>query len=314
MYSIKFRKLLVSAFIATLLASCATAQTRNGFSLDDTSIPANLIRGGGPPRDGIPSIDAPVFQSAESASWLAPDNRILGISIRGHHRAYPIAILNWHEVVNDIIDGQNIAITYCPLCGTGMVFKSSVENTDLEFGVSGLLYESDVLLYDRQTESLWSQLMSKAISGPYKGSQLEFLPVTHTNWSDWRQQYPDTLVLSRDTGTIRDYRQDPYIGYDSSPATMFPVVNKAPGPWHAKEWVLGVSMGSEHKAYPFAELQSQGKPQFQDQIAGESITIIWDKANRVASVMRNNEILPSITSFWFAWFAFHPDTGIFKAE
>ena len=135
---------------ATLLACIApglgTAQSLNGFDLGNASIPVEHILSGGPNRDGIPAIDNPVFESASSASWLGPGERILGISVNGISRAYPIAILNWHEVVNDVFSDRPIVITYCPLCGTGMAFDSGVDNLDLKFGVSGLLFQSDVLL------------------------------------------------------------------------------------------------------------------------------------------------------------------------
>jgi hypothetical protein len=205
-------------------------------------------------------------------------------------------------------------VTFCPLCGTGMAFDARVDGENLIFGVSGLLYESDVLLFDRQSESLWSQIWSKAVSGPHKGEQLTSLPLVHTTWSAWQQTHPDTQVLSRDTGIRRDYRQDPYAGYGDSPTTMFPVVNRAPDFLHAKAWVLGVSINDEHRAYPFEELRAQGKAQFTDELAGEVITINWDQANRSATLTREGEVQPTVTAFWFAWYAFHTDTEVFEAN
>ncbi|MEX0964127.1 MAG: DUF3179 domain-containing protein [Pseudohongiellaceae bacterium] len=292
----------------------ANAQTINGFDLTRASIPARQILSGGPPRDGIPAIDRPVFQSVSSATWLDPEDRILGVSLNGISRAYPIAILNWHEVVNDVIGGRPIVISYCPLCGTGMAFDSRIENRDLDFGVSGLLYQSDVLLYDRQTESLWSQIIGEAISGPHQGKKLGSLVLAHTSWGAWQQAHPDTEVLSRDTGVRRDYTQDPYAGYGDSPRILFPVVNRAPGPWHAKEWVLGVELNGQYKAYPFTELAAQGLNQFTDEFAGETITIVWDEENRSAAMRSGNEVQPSITAFWFAWYAFHTQTEVFRAR
>lgn len=195
-----------------------------------------------------------------------------------------------------------------------MAFDARVDNRNLKFGVSGLLFQSDVLLYDRKTESLWSQIMSEAISGPQQGMKLDSLPLTHTSWGAWQEPHPDTEVLSRDTGVRRDYTQDPYAGYGSSPKTLFPVINRAPGPWHAKEWVLGVEINGEYKAYPFTELSDQGVDQFIDELAGESLTITWDEENRSAAVLRDNEIQASITAFWFAWYAFHPNSEVFQAR
>ena len=156
----------------------ASALQMNGFDLTGASVPIDEIHHGGPPRDGIPSIDQPRFVSAVEADFLKPDDRVLGFHRPGIARAYPISILNWHEVVNDRVGGEPIAVTFCPLCGTGMVFSTRVDGRDLTLGVSGLLYNSDVLLYDRQTESLWSQIMSEAVSGPMKGSRLAFNPDT----------------------------------------------------------------------------------------------------------------------------------------
>jgi len=144
------------------------ARRLNGFDVTDAIIPVKKIASGGPPRDGIPAINEAKFVNPAEAKFLDPDSRVLGVEIEGVAKAYPIAILNWHEIVNDRIGTQHLAVTYCPLCGTGMVFASNVGDTALVFGVSGLLYNSDVLLYDRNTESLWSQLMRKAVSGPLK--------------------------------------------------------------------------------------------------------------------------------------------------
>ena len=169
----------------------------NGFDVSDALIPITEIRHGGPGRDGIPAIDKPMFIAADKAKFLSPTDRILGLHYANRTRAYPIRIMNWHEIVNDRIGGDAVLITYCPLCGTGMAFRIPDGGT---FGVSGLLYNSDMLLYDRASESLWSQLMGRAVTGPMKGERLQLIPLEHTTWSDWRTRHSDTLVLSRDTG------------------------------------------------------------------------------------------------------------------
>jgi hypothetical protein len=172
--------------VAGLAAACALAMplmadeiTMNGFRVDGASIPVADIRHGGPPRDGIPAIDEPRFVSAAEARFLKPDDRVVGVVRGGVARAYPIAILNWHEVVNDRFGDEAVAVTFCPLCGTAMVFAAEAGGRQLQFGVSGLLYNSDVLLYNRQTESLWSQIMAEAVTGPMQGTRLEFLPTAH---------------------------------------------------------------------------------------------------------------------------------------
>ena len=155
---------VILASLLVLTASCGYAATKNGFDLSSSSIDPDLIEQGGPPRDGIPAIDNPAFVAADKAGFLSPADRILGLAIGKTARAYPVKILNWHEIVNDSIDSKPVAVTYCPLCGTGIAFNGNVRGSDLEFGVSGLLYNSDVLLYDRQTESPWRYRRGRGIS------------------------------------------------------------------------------------------------------------------------------------------------------
>ncbi|MFU8817641.1 MAG: DUF3179 domain-containing (seleno)protein, partial [Pseudomonadales bacterium] len=185
-------QLLLLAGVAAF-AVAVEARTMNGFDLSDALIPVRAIESGGPPRDGIPAINQPKFVAAPEAGFLDDDDRILGVAINGQPKAYPISILNWHEVVNDSSGSQYFVVTYCPLCGTGMVFASNAGDGALIFGVSGLLYNSDVLLFDRNTESLWSQILGKAVSGPLRGEPLPQLPAFHTTWADWRERHPQTL-------------------------------------------------------------------------------------------------------------------------
>jgi hypothetical protein len=187
-----------------------SAGSSNGFDLSNSILPPEQIISGGPPRDGIPAISDPRLIAADQVDYLKPTDRVVGISLKGQSRAYPIAILNWHEIVNDEIDGRRLAITYCPLCGTAVAFDATIDGSPTDFGVSGLLYNNDVLLYDRETESLWSQIMSEAISGERVGTKLIMLPLSHTTWRDWLAKHPDTLVLSEDTGYSRDYQRNPY--------------------------------------------------------------------------------------------------------
>lgn len=295
--------------------------TKNGFDVSDALVPENEILSGGPPRDGIPAIYQPVFESAEEASWIRERDRVLGIEINGEARAYPIRILDWHEIVNDKIDDQYFAVTYCPLCGTGMVFATNAGDGALLFGVSGLLYNSDVLLYDRYSESLWSQILGKAISGPLKGADLPDLPVTHTTWNKWFKDYPDTKVLSRETGMNRysrggprDYRESPYNGYENSRRILFKVSHSAPKTYHPKERVIGIEVDGVFKAYPFKELSKQGMAEFTDQVAGKTFLIEWDEKAQSSSIRdESGKLLTTITGFWFAWYTFHPETEVFTA-
>ncbi len=301
-------------FMILSLSLQAIAATKNGFDLTGALIPEKEILSGGPPRDGIPAIDEPKFETVVDASWLRDADRVLALVVNGQARAYPIGILNWHEIVNDKIGGKHLAITYCPLCGTGMVFSTDIADTALIFGVSGLLYNSDVLLYDRNSESLWSQLMGKAVAGKLKGATLPQIPATHTTWKDWRERYPDTLVMSRDTGYRRNYKESPYKDYERTRRLYFKVSHKAPKKYHPKERVIGLALNGAFKAYPYEELSRNKTASFQDSLAGQTVTVRWNEEAQSGSIVnKTGEIIPTVSSFWFAWFTFHPETEIFIA-
>lgn len=311
------RPALFVTLAAALLAASAMIPTlaadSNGFQLDNALVPVDEIHAGGPVRDGIPSIDRPQFVSARDADFLRGHDGVLGIVRGGVARAYPIRIMNWHEIVNDEIAGERIAITYCPLCGTGVAFVSESGGRPLGFGVSGLLYNSDMLLYDRETESLWSQIKKQAVAGPLARRKLTALPLTHTTWSAWLREHPDTQVLSTDTGYRRNYARQPYGGYETEQGLYFPVANKSRR-YHPKERVLGVELGGEYKAYPFAEL-SKTSGEVQDRIADQPVIVRFDRLNESARVFdAEGKQLPAMTGFWFAWYAFHPETEVFQAE
>ncbi len=292
----------------------ASAGPSNGFDLSNSILPREEILHGGPPRDGIPALSSPKLIAAMEAEYLEPNDRIVGITLQGQSRAYPIAILNWHEIVNDDIDGQRFAVTYCPLCGTAVAFDAIIDGKPTDFGVSGLLYNSDVLLYDRDTESLWSQIMSQSISGKQVGKPLTRIPISHTTWRDWLEKHPDSLVLSDDTGYSRDYQRDPYAGYEASRTIYFAVNNEAPDNYHPKEIVVGLGIDGVYKAYPFIELEKQGKARFSDSVNGSEFNFDWDSANRSITITdRSGKEVAGIQGFWFAWFAFHPDTEVFKS-
>ncbi len=307
---------LVTVIVTMLcLKSCSLlASTDNGFDLSNSSIPKQLILPGGPARDGIPSIDSPKFEEVEQVRWLNNHDQVLGISIAGENRAYPIAILNWHEIVNDRIGDQAFVISYCPLCGTGMAFSSEVKGQVLEFGVSGLLYNSDVLLYDRETESLWSQLKQRSVSGELVGTELEHLPMTQMTWGDWKARYSRGLVLSRDTGFARDYSRSPYGNYNQSLTLYFPVefLSKR---YHPKERVLGIQVAGKSRAYPFSELAKNSSGVFSEQFNGQTLTIKYNADTRTGEILdsETGKLLSSVNAFWFAWFTFHPETSVYTA-
>lgn len=302
----------VLAAVAAGVPGTAGAQSLNGFDLKGASVPAERILAGGPPKDGIPAIDRPQFIPAQAAR-LSPEERVLGVAVSGIAKAYPIRILNWHEIVNDRFATEPVVITYCPLCGSGIAFRATVRGKPASFGVSGLLYNSDVLLYDRETNSLWSQIGREAIAGPRKGERLAAVPTSNTTWAEWRTRHPDTQVLSEDTGFRRDYGRDPYAGYASSAALYFDVsaTNKR---YHPKELVVGVESGGRYKAYPFSELEKAPIP-VRDSVGGQAIEVRFDRTHRTA-IVRDAEGAErfSLITYWFAWYAFHPETEVYQSR
>jgi len=236
-----------------LAAAKAASNRMNGFDLSNAVIPEEEIRSGGPSRDDIPSIDHPKFIAPAAADYMKDDDEVVSITMDGETRAYPLRILVWHEVVNDEIAGQPIAVTYCPLCGTAVVFSRTVGDRTLEFGVSGLLFQSDVLLYDRETESLWSQLEMMSVAGPLVNTQLKWLPSQQLTWSAWQEKFPEGNVLSTETGFGRNYQGNAYASYKKSPKAMFPVPENRTE-LEQKEWVIGVIHEGMARAYPIQVL------------------------------------------------------------
>lgn len=283
-----------------------------GFDFSKHSIPIEEILSGGPPKDGIPAILRPKFVEANKADFLKGEDRVLALFLNGEAKAYPIKILNWHEIVNDTIGGKPVLITYCPLCGTGMAFDPLIKGRHYTFGVSGLLYNSDVLMYDHQTESLWSQIKQEAVTGKLTGTRLTLLSLIHTTWDAWKKEYPESLVLSTDTGFRREYSHDPYESYTKTSSLMFPV-GDVDGRLPPKALVLGIEHDGITKAYPFSELES-GPGSFNDSIGSKQIKIQYDSSSGSARIKdKNGNDLPSVVAYWFAWRAFHPDTELYKS-
>ncbi len=303
----------LSAFVMLVFAgSWVAGRVGDEFDLSNRSVPLEQIESGGPGKDGIPAILNPHFVRATQASFLKNEDRILGIAKGGEAKAYPIKILNWHEIVNDTLAGKPILVTYCPLCGTGIGFTPVLNGRVLTFGVSGLLYQSDLVMYDHQTESLWSQISMEAIAGPMTGAKLRHIFLDHTTWAEWKREHPNTLVLSADTGHDRDYGRDPYENYAKRRDLMFDVTNFDPT-YHPKTWVVGVEVGGTQKAYAFTELEKLGLTgALTDQVNGRTIQVHFDREARSAWVTDEDERpLPSVMAFWFAWYAFHPDTQVY---
>jgi len=290
-----------------------SGQPSADFDFSKHSVPLDQILSGGPPKDGIPAILNPVFIKAAQAGFLQDQDRILGLVEEGEAKAYPIKILNWHEIVNDTLGGKPVLVTYCPLCGTGIGFHPVVNGRLLTFGVSGLLYKSDMVMYDHQTESLWSQISMEAIVGSMTGATLPHIFLEHTTWGAWRRAHPTTQVLSTKTGFVRDYDRDPYLGYAQRADLMFPVLPKD-SRFHPKEWVLGLTVEGVAKAYPFSELKKAKNP-LHDKVQGQRFTIQFQTDTQSALALNaDGKRVPTVMAFWFAWYAFHPETKIFRVD
>ncbi len=312
-------------------------------------VPLNRIFSGGPPKDGIPSIDMPRFITKdEGDKFLKDSDLVLGLLLDGEARAYPRMILVWHEIVNDKVNGKPVLITYCPLCYTGAVFVRTVNGEEVEFGVSGKLYNSDLVMYDRKTDTYWSQVLGQAIVGELAGMKLERIQVDTLEWGVWKKLHPNTKVLSTDTGHGRAYGRDPYGGYYSSRDIIFPLENED-NRLHPKAIVYGIELAGKAKAYPDTELAKViivndivgNKPilatrdpttkivRLFERTVGDNILEfemrngrVFDKqtnsewtfdgiavSGKLAGTQLNSIIAPA--HFWFAWAAFKPGTEVF---
>ncbi len=216
------------------------------------------ITDGGPGPDGIPAIDAPTFVKPASVDWIAPDEPVIALEVDGEHRAYPVQVLIWHEIVNDTVAGVPVSVTYCPLCNTALAYDRRVGDRLVTFGTSGLLYKSALVMYDRQTESLWSQLESRAVAGVLAGTELDRIPVQTIPWSRWKAQFPGGHVLSRNTGFVRDYGTNPYEGYDDPGGDPFLFDGETDPRLEPMTRVLGVGSGDSAAALVLDELASVG--------------------------------------------------------
>jgi hypothetical protein len=276
----------------------------------------------------------------------------VGLNINGDIRAYPLQILVWHEIVNDIIDEQSVAVTYCPLCFTTQVFNRTLsDGKTVEFGTSGKLYNSNLVMYDRSSNSLWSQALGEGIVGDYSGSQLERVPFDLSYWKEWKQLYPESKVLSRDTGSVRPYGADPYGDYYTNELILFPISNddKRLG---LKEIIIGLEHKDQYKAYKLQDIED--KKIINDVIDDKKIALIsmnpfmvrafdrtidnetivdlqydaltntlFDKITGsglnfegrfISGPLDNEELkrIPTDPGFWFEWAAFHPETTVFS--
>lgn len=310
-------------------------------------IPLEKIRSGGPPKDGIPSIDTPEFTEASQEYHVSDSDTVLGLEINGDVRAYPLSILVWHEIVNDNVGGVPVAVTYCPLCFTNQVFERVIDGQEVEFGTSGKLYNSNLVMYDRLTNSYWSQALGKAIIGELAGYELSTIPFDVIKWGDWKSLHPDSVVLTTNTGHIRAYGVDPYGNYYTETRILFPVEN-TDNRMHPKEIILGFNDGDVYKAYKQQDVESAviindqinnnpiflislypGNARAFESNVDEKVLEFFFKDGSIIDKETNSEWnydgvaisgalvgtelnrIPFSPGFWFAWIAFHPDTDVY---
>ncbi|MFQ5781798.1 MAG: DUF3179 domain-containing protein [Nitrosopumilus sp.] len=311
------------------------------------NIPLDRIKSGGPPKDGIPSIDNPVFADVSGSNFMSDSDTVIGLEINGESKAYPLFILVWHEIVNDKVGGTPVSVTYCPLCYTNQVFERIIDGQEVEFGTSGKLYNSNLLMYDRLTESYWSQALGTAVKGELTGYQLDLIPFDVITWGDWKMLHPETLVLTTDTGHIRSYATDPYGSYYTEPRIMFPVEH-SDDRMHPKEIIIGFNQDDTYKAYKQNDIElnviindsigrtpvllislfSENSRAFERTINGDVLDFVfvdekifdsqtnseWNYDGLSISGQHKGEQLnrmPIEPGFWFEWVAFHPQTLVY---
>lgn len=311
------------------------------------SIRLEEIAWGGVRKDGIPALVNPELVGAQdkAATYLEDDELVFGIAINGDVRAYPLRILDWHEMFNDVIGGVPVALAYCTLCGSGILYETTVEGraAPFEFGSSGFLYRSNKLMYDRETNSLWNQFTGKPVVGDLVGSDIELKvrPVAITSWKKWLDRHPDTRVLSLDTGFVRDYTPGkPYAPYFNSPDLMFPAMVRNTG-LAPKDYVYALRLGDQEKAWSLQLFAD--KRILHDVIGTRRIVLIGDRDSRTVRAYEAGAFefsadaedgtrlragstvwqitedalisadkqrltrLPGHIAYWFAWQNFRPD-------
>jgi len=251
----------------------ASSEFKTDFSRH--SVPFSEILSGGPPKDGIPAIDRPNFVTTQDADgWLTAREPVILLQIGDDARAYPIQILIWHEIANDTVGGVPVVVTFCPLCNTAIAFERTVDGQMLDFGTTGRLRYSNLIMYDRQTESWWQQATGDSVAGRYTGRQLTFREASIISWSDFKATYPNGKVLSRETGYTRDYGHNPYSGYDDITKSPFLYQGpQTPGTLPAMARVLTVVLDGKAKAYPYDLLKNHKV--INDIVGTAPVAIFW---------------------------------------
>ncbi len=276
----------------------------------DSDVPFESLMQACPARDCIPSIDQPAFVAADSVDYLRDDDLLLVLTYNGITRAYPTRILDTHEIVNDMFGPDPVAVTYCPLCGSGLAFDRRQDGQVLEFGVSSLLHNSDLVMYDRQTGSLWQQITGKAFAGKARGSQLRSLPLAMVEWKSWRLAHPDAQVLTVENIKSDLYMKDAYVGYAQSDRLYMPV-SATDARLHPKRVVYALEVGDQAIAIDGEWLAQQG--QWSNAINDRNLTVSYGGEGDVSALLDGNPV--TITRmYWFAWYSFHPQTALINGK
>ncbi len=271
-------------------------------------VPLNEIVSGGPPKDGIPPIDDPIFVSAADAEEFVEDTTFgMLVSANGEDKFYPYNILNWHEIVNDTVGNKNLTVTFCPLCATGIVFERDINGTTYDFGTSGKLYESNLIMYDSQTDTYWSQVLAQAIVGPLTGTKLSIYPSSIVEFGRIKD-IPNLKVLSNDTGENRNYNRNPYQGYDNSDTLYFQVSNKDER-LPAKTVMYAINVGDRQKAYVFNDLLKAGSLEDKFNDVELSISVNPDNDEITVTNKSTNERIVGYNVFWFSWATHNGEDG-----
>ena len=297
--------------------SPATGNSRNyevdilldtfAYGADDIDADTDLVFQGCPHRDCIPSIDEPGFSATHEVDYLADDDLILSVTVDGLTRGYPTRILDQHEIVNDWFGETPVAVTFCPLCGSGLAFVRTLDGAAVELGVSGLLHNNDLIMYDRKTKSLWQQITGVAIAGPKRGEALEAIPASMALWSEWKQSHTDAEVLSP-VHDISVYVKNQYADYQSSDRLLFPV-SREDARLHVKKVIYGVEVGSLSIAVESEWLYKNRS--WEHEIEGRQLKLQLDSAQAVIGTLDGQPIAVH-RMFWFAWYSFHPNTSLIQ--
>jgi hypothetical protein len=297
--------------LSALLAAAAGGETLGGFELSRLSVPREQVVAGGPGKDGIVSVDAPEFSHIGEATWIGRDTEVIGIEVGGEARAYPVRMLEYHQVVNDVVGGVPIAVTYDPLAGTPLAYRRQVSGRTLTFGVSGLLYNHNFLLHDRETGSLWSQFLGRAVAGELSGQRLDRVPVHQETAVAWVARHVDSLFMRPPFPEKVFYQMSPYASYWVQDKMLYPIAAVDPT-YHAKELVLGVVVGDTERAYLGSILTREGG-EVDEKIAGRRVKVSYSSETGTFH-WEADEGVEVTEAYWLAWKAFHPDTEVWRAE